>query len=104
MLSNAEADKVRSELSQTRERIDEIACEIKKADYEIARVRDEIGEENDIRSSKGENQAFYDAVSRSIAKLEWELGKYYAVRTEFIAKSKKLRARRDTLHRKLEEG
>jgi hypothetical protein len=52
MLSNAEADKVRSELSRIRARIEEIEREIKEADYEIARVRDEIGEENDLRCSR----------------------------------------------------
>jgi predicted nucleic acid-binding Zn-ribbon protein len=104
MLSNAEVEKVRSELSRIRTRIEEIEGEIKKADYEIAQARDEIEEENDIRSSKGENQAFYSTVSRSIAKLEWGLGKYYAVRSELIAKSKALRERRNALHSKLEDG
>ncbi|HUZ95950.1 MAG TPA: hypothetical protein VMU57_13665 [Edaphobacter sp.] len=104
MLSNAEADKVRSELSRTRARIEEIEGEIKKADYEIAQVRDEIEEENDIRCSKDENQAFYSTVSRSIAKLEWELDKHYAARRELIAKSKASRERRDALYRKLEDG
>jgi peptidoglycan hydrolase CwlO-like protein len=104
MLSNAEADKVRSELSRTRARIEEIEGEIKKADYKIAQVRDEIEEENDIRSSKDENQKFYSAFSRSIAKLEWELDRHYAARRELIAKSTALRERRDALYRKLEDG
>jgi chromosome segregation ATPase len=95
---------VRSELSRIRTRIEEIEGEIKKADYEIARVRDEIGEENDILCSKDENQAFYSTVSRNIAKLEWGLRKYYAAKSALIAKSKALRQRRNTLHSKLEEG
>jgi predicted RNase H-like nuclease (RuvC/YqgF family) len=104
MLSNAEADKVRSELSRIRARIEEIEGEIKKADYEIAQVRDKIGEENDVLCSKGENQAFYSTVSRSIAKLKWELDEHYAARSELIAKSKALRKRRNALHSELEEA
>jgi hypothetical protein len=104
MLSNAETDKVRSELSRIRTRIEEIEGEIKKAVYEIARVRDEIGDENDILCSKGENQAFYSTISGNKAKLEWGLGKYYTVKRELIAKSKALRERRNTLHNKLEDS
>lgn len=104
MLSNAEADKVRSELSRIQTEIEEIEREIKKADYEIAHVRDEIGEEKDILCSKGENQAFYSAFSHSITRLEWELSKHYAARTELTAELKTLRKRRDTLHSKLEDG
>lgn len=104
MLSPAEADKVRSVLSRIRARIEEIEGEIKRADYEIAQVRDEIGEESDIRCSKGENQAFYSTVSRNMAKLEWGLDNRYAARSQLIAKSKELRDRRDTLYSKLENG
>lgn len=104
MLSNAEADKVRSELSRIRVQIEEIEGEIRKADHKIAQVRDEIGEEKDVLSSKDENQAFYSAVSRNIAKLERKLGRHYVAKTELIAKSKVLRERRRTLHVKLEEG
>ena len=104
MLSNAQTDKVRSELSTIRARIEEIEGEIKKTDYEIARVRDEIEEENDIRSSPGENQAFYFSVSRSIAKLERELDKHYAAKSELIVNSRALRSRRNALYSKLVEN
>jgi predicted nucleic acid-binding Zn-ribbon protein len=103
-ISNAEAEELRSEMSRIRVRIEEVGCEIKKANHKIAQVRDDIGEEKDIRSSKGENQAFYAAVSRNIAKLEWELDKHYVARTDLIDKLKALRGRRDKLCGKLEDG
>jgi chromosome segregation ATPase len=104
MLSNAEAEELRSKMSRIRVRIEEIECEVKKANHKIAQVRDEIGEEEDVHSSKGENQAFYAAVSRSIAKLQWKLDGHYVARTDLIAELKTLRERRDELYRKLEDG
>jgi predicted nucleic acid-binding Zn-ribbon protein len=104
MLSNAEADKVRSDLSRIRVRIEEIESEIKREDCEISQVRDKIGEENDVLCSKGENQTFYSTVSQNIAKLKWELDEHYAARSELIAKSKALRKRRNALHSKLEDA
>jgi hypothetical protein len=67
-------------------------------------VRDEIEEENDVLCSKDENQTFCSTLSRSIARLEWELDKHYAARRELIAELKASRELRDALYRKLEDG
>lgn len=101
MLSREEDEKIRSEIALTESGILEIDAAIRNFTEKIEQVRDELGDEEDVRSTKEENRTFYLTITHIVNKLRSELGLLFERRSDLFSKRDDLWERKRALYERL---